>query len=502
MARPKLESVLAAMGNAGAKTVEALKHIIAEKRKTMGASSTENLSARERILALLDEGTFSEIGTYALRKNNEYDTEEGLESVICGWGSVNGYLVYVFSQDYSRSKGAVSEAHAKKICELYRLALENGAPVIGIFDSAGAMIPEGVRALSGYASVMSMVSKASGVIPQIALVPGLCAGTSSVICSMFDFVIVTEKTSSLSLNSPFVINCSEAGTSAFALETGLASQVSENDFALCKEARRLLSYLPSNNKIGTIFDFDSENPNRKLNENVFAPSGDIHSLLEAIGDSRSFYEIGKEYGSSFVTGFLALGGNVIGVIATNGAKDGGKMTIQATRKASKFLSFCDNFCIPILTVVDSVGPDVSKEAEKSTYAAELAKLSSLYASALVPMVTLIAGQAYGIAYTILGSKAIGADVVYAFESSNIGPMSADSAVAFLWNDQIDGETSREDLEKLWDKTCGSPATAAASGDIDDLIPVSDARIRIAGAFEMLSGKCKLGVRKRHVNMPL
>ena len=502
MAKSNVEALIASIKNAGQKTASALKTILGEMDRTPAEAADGKLTARERLTSLLDEGTFSELGAYVFRRNNEYDTEEGLESVICGWGSIDGTLVYCFAQDYSRAKGAVSEAHARKIREVYRLAMENGAPVIGVFDSAGAVIPEGVKALAGYSTIMSCVSDASGVIPQIAVVPGVCAGSAAVVAAMFDFLIITEETGAVSVNSPFVVNASDIGKSKFAAETGLAARVAKNDRAAMAEARRLVSYLPANNAEGTVFDKTNDNANRLLADDAFTAGGDVKTLISAVADKGEFIELYGSYAPSVTVGLLSVGGTVAGVIATNHAVNGGKLTIGAARKASRFLSFLDSFNIPAVTILDSEGPDVSADTERSTYAAELAKLASVYASARTPLVTLIAGEAYGAVFSIMGSKAIGADVVYALDTAKVGAMSAKAAVAFLWNDRIEGSVTREDLEATWDETNGSPAAAAAAGEIDDIIPLAEVRQHVAAAIEMLASKSKSSPRKRHANMPL
>ncbi len=502
MAKSNVEALIASIKNAGQKTASALKTILSEMDRSPAASRDGKLTARERLTSLLDEGTFSEIGAYVFRRNNEYDTEEGLESVICGWGSIDGQLVYCFAQDYDRAKGAVSEAHARKIREVYRLAMENGAPIVGVFDSAGAVIPEGVKALAGYSTLMSCAANASGVIPQIAVVPGICAGSAAVVAAMFDFLIITEETGAVSVNSPFVVNAQDIGKSKFAAETGLAARVAKNDSAAMAEARRLVSYLPSNNAEGTVFDKTNDSANRFLADDVFTAGGDVKALIGALADNGEFIELYADYAPSVTVGLLSVGGTVAGVIANNHAVDGGKLTIGAARKASRFLSFLDSFNIPAVTILDSEGPDVSADTERSTYAAELAKLASVYASARTPLVTLIAGEAYGATFSIMGSKAIGADVVYALEDAKIGALSAKAAVAFLWNDKIEGSVTREELEETWNETNGSPAAAAAAGEIDDIITLPEARQHIAAAIEMLASKSKSSPRKRHANMPL
>ena len=503
MDKKNLDAILAAFKSAGIKTAAALRSLLAET-DAAAPSSAESLTARGRIAALFEEGTFMESGAYVKRRMSELDgaAADAFEGVICGWGSVAGRLVYAFSQDYSRTKGAISEAHAKKIAEIYRLAMENGAPIIGIFDSAGALMPEGVRALAGYSTLMNCAAAASGVIPQIAIVPGVCAGSASVVAGMFDFLIISEAKGSVSFNAPFVLGEKAVGTSAFVTESGLAALTASGDGDCIAKAKLLLSYLPMNNQEGTVYTAERDNINRLIDLSAYEASKNVLDLIGAIADKGSFLETYAAYGKELVTGFLALGGSIVGVVANQKCVNDGILTAHAARKASRMITFCDSFHIPVVTVLDSKGPDVSLEAEASTYASELARLAFAYSTAKTPLITLIAGEAYGAVFSLMGAKAQGADVVLALESAKIGVMPASSAVAFLWNDQITEEITREDLEQQWDETVGSPVAAAASGEIDDIIDAAELRQRIAGAVMMLSAKSKKIPARRHSNMPL
>ena len=502
MDKKNIDAVLAALKKAGVKTASALRSLLAESDSNAEASAA-NLSARGRIEALFDEGTFMESGAYVSRRRSELDCEgDAFEGVICGWGSVSGRLVYAFSQDYSRTKGAVSEAQAKKIAEIYRLAIQNGAPVIGIFDSAGALLPEGVSALAGYGTIMNCVSKASGVIPQIAVIPGVCAGSAAVVAGMFDFVIISEKNGNVSFNAPFVMNAPEAGKADFVSKSGLAALTAEGDGECIAKAKLLLSYLPMNNAEGTVIEANNDDVNRLVDVSSYNETGKAIELISAFADNGSFVELYSAYAKELVCGLAAIGGTVVGIVANNKAELGGVLSASAARKAARLITFCDSFNIPVVTVLDSEGPDVSVEAEASPYAAELAKLAFAYATAKTPMITVIAGEAYGAVFSLMGSKALGADVVLALESAKVGVMSAKKAVAFLWNDKITADVSRADLEKEWDETVGTPVAAATAGEIDDIIDASELRQRIGGAVMMLSAKSACAPTRRHANMPL
>lgn len=497
MEKKNFDAIFDAVKSAGVKTAAALKSFLAES-DAKAAADAGCLTARGRIEALFDAGTFMESGTFVRRSDNE----DAFEGVICGWGSVAGRLVFAFCQDYSRAKGALTEAHADKIAEIYRLAIENGAPVIGIFDSAGALLPEGVKALSGYSKIMKAVSMASGVIPQIALIPGVCSGSAAVIAGMFDFIIISEEKGKVSFNAPFAVDCKETGSASFAAESGLASLTAKNDADCILKAKALLSYLPMNNMEGTLEECNNDDINRLCDISSYANSNDTAELARIIADNGTYLELNSSYAKEMTVGFITLGGTVCGIVANRKSENGGILTASAARKASRMVSFCDAFDIPVLTFIDSEGPDVSAEAEASPYAAELAKLTFAYSSAKCPLVTVIAGEAYGAVFSVMGSKALGADVVLALESAKIGVMSAERAVAFLWNDQISETVSRKDLEDRWNETQGSPVSAASTGEIDDIIDASELRQRAAGAVMMLSAKSKCAPARRHANMPL
>lgn len=503
MDKKNLDAIRAALKSAGVKTAAALRSLLAET-DAFASAPAESLTARGRITALFDEGTFMESGAYVRRRASELDADarDAFEGVICGWGSVAGRLVYAFSQDYCRTKGAISEAHSKKIAEIYRLAIENGAPIIGIFDSAGALMPEGVRALAGYSTLMQCAAAASGVIPQIAVIPGTCAGSAAVVAGMFDFLIISDTKGSVSFNAPFVIGDSAAGKSAFVAKSGLAALTGNGDGDCIAKAKLLLSYLPMNNQEGTLTVSARDDLNRLVDLSGYTSTENAEDLIGAISDNGFFLELYAAYGKEIVTGLITLGGTVVGVVANQKCVNDGILTAAAARKASRMVTFCDSFHIPVVTLLNSKGPDVSIEAEASTYASELAKLAFAYSSAKTPLITVIVGEAYGAVFSLMGAKALGADIVLALESAKVGVMPASTAVAFLWNDQISEEVSRQDLEKQWDETVGSPVAAASAGEIDDIIDAAELRQRIGGAVMMLSAKSKKAPARRHLNMPL
>lgn len=488
-----LEAFAETLRNISVKTASALRELLAEGAQPEGGE----LNARARLEAIFDEGTFSELGTYVRRRAGEFDpaAKDEFEGVICGWGAVNGRLVYAFSQDIARCSGSVSEAHARKICDLYRLALDNGAPVIGVFDSAGAYLPEGVRALAGYGSIMKCVSAASGIIPQIAVVPGYASGPAAVICGMFDLVITTEK-GSVSVNAPSLVE----GKSENADTVGTLSVT--DDAQAVALAKNILDYLPSNNAEGNVDGISRDSINREVSLATYENSKDAHDLLSALVDDGKLVELYADYAPEALCALASVGGVAVGVVATNKAVCGGMLTAKAARKISRAVSFFDSFNIPVLTAVDSVGLDRSAQSEGAPYASELAKLASAYAAANCPKITLVAGEAYGSVFTVLGSRALGADLVLALDSAKIASMNAESAVAFLWNDKISADVTREQLEKCWDTSVATPVEAAAAGEIDDIISAGETRARIGAALNMLSCKSTSLISRKHLVMPL
>lgn len=510
MEKNDVDNIMSALNNVRVKTAADLRQLLNDSSSNAASIIKDDgtLSARDRVISIFDDGTFVETGAFMKRRKTEFDSAslDSFEGVITGYGAVDGRLIFVFAQDFSRSKGAVSEAQAKKIASVYKLAVENGAPVIGIFDSAGAFVYDGVKAMAGFGTVMKCAASASGIIPQIALICGSCSGSSAVISGIFDFTVVSEDKGSVYINSPFLIGNS-TGSADSAKKTGFAALSAKNDAECISLLHTLINYLPMNNAEGTVREMPSDEINRLVDiSSVMTDGCDMNALVSNIADSGKYFELYSEFAPEMTVGFISLGGVVAGICANQPKVKDGVLSPSAARKASRFVSFCDCFNIPVITIVDSCGLDISKDAENSPYASELAKLASVYASASTPLISLITGRAYGAVYTIMCSKSIGADIAFALDTAKIGAMPAESAVAFLWNDKIgtkDGiEYTRETLEKKWDETFGSSVEAAYAGEIDDIIDASEIRQRLAAAVEMLSEKSRLAPTKRHGNMPL
>lgn len=471
---------------------------------------SEASTAKERIKSLFDEGTFAEVGAFAHRISAEFNGDNSeLEGVICGYGAVDGRLVFAFAQDFSRMKGALGAMHAKKICDLYDLAIKNGAPVIGVLDSAGAFVLEGVEALAGYGKIMKKVSDASGVIPQIAVIAGICGGTMAAVASMFDITVGSDKGGSFYVNPPFVLNNldkkSNFGSIKTAAESGLIHAVTADDNTAIAYVRRLLSYIPQNNADGTAYTVTGDEINRLTPdvEAIISTEGySMADVIKAISDDAEFLELSADYAKSILTGFVTLGSMVIGIVANQPSVNAGKLTAGAAKKAARFISFCDCFAIPLLTLVDTEGYDISTESENDHYSASLAKLASAYASSDNAKVTVVLGKAYGAAFTLMGSKSIGADIAFAADRAKISAMPTASAVAFAWNDKVIDNAKRGEIEAEWDSVMASPVVAAKTGEIDDIISLDELRQRASAAFEMLGAKNALCLKKRHNNLPI
>ncbi|MBE6596163.1 MAG: hypothetical protein E7641_00695 [Ruminococcaceae bacterium] len=451
--------------------------------------------SKERLELLFDVGTFVELGAYTRRPTSP----EEYESVVCGYGAVDGKLVFAFAQDSGRTKGAFGERHARKIADMYSLAVKNGAPVVGVFDSAGAVVYDGASALAAYGKVMKCVSDASGVIPQIAVIDGVCGGSAAVIASMFDLTVTIENKSKLYVNSPFAVG-DEILKKGFSSANGLSAAEKATEADAFAYVKQLLGMLPQNNAEGAVINDLTDDINRLVGFD--AESYDPEALMAQLSDNGRFVRVYKDYAENLCAGFAVFGGVAAGVVASD-PKNGGVLDINAARVAAKLVSFCDSFSIPVVTLVNSEGLDVSAEAEGASYASELSRLAMAYASAENAKLTVVMGKAYGAAFTLLGSKSVGADMAYALEGAAISVLSPEASVAFVWNDKVgkDGAT-REEVEAEWKEKCASAAEAAERGEIDDVIEASELRKRICAALSMLAFKAEGKPSRRHAVMPL
>ena len=465
---------------------------VAELRATLAAS--EGSDVKNLIAALFDENTFVETAAYTKRGYSEFITTERsseFEGVICGYGAIDGKLVFAFAEDAERMGGAIDERHAKKICDLYKMAMDNGAPVIGIFNSNGMDVFEGTAGLAAYGRIMSSVTKASGVIPQIAFVAGKCIGTCAAIASMFD-IVIKEKKASLYVSSPVLTDLEGAQDSVVAHSADLAQCV--------ERIRNLISFLPSNSSIGIqTSEIFTDNFNRKLGDVNFG--GDALMAISLICDNGVHYELSPDFAKVAKTVFATIGGVKCGIVATSFNENEGRITADAAKKISKFVNFCDSFSIPVVTLVDSLGLAIDEGNERG-FAPELGRLAFSYATTKAPKITVILGHAIGASFVLLGSKSLGADIVYTLDNAEIGALSATSGVAFAWDKYITEETTRESLVEDWKASVSSPAHAAESGEIDDIINTNELRARICSALLMLSYKGSHSMVARRKVLPL
>ena len=429
-----------------------------------------------KIALLFDAGTFVETGAYIKRAG----CAEESEGVIGGYGSVDGKLAFAFVQDGDRMKGAFDATGAKKISALYKMAISAGAPVIGVFDSAGALVPEGSGVLSAYGELLGTISAASGVIPQISVISGSCTGLCAVAAGMFDVKIAAD-TAKVYLT----VEKDEA------LDADVICKSEEEAFAA---ARKLIVTLPSNNAdVACVACADA------AERAVVADETDTGALITDICDAGSTVVLGEQQKDGMLTLLASVGGVTVGIVATDRAQNGGKLTAKGARRAAKLVSLCDSFNIPVLTLVDSEGIDPACTAcGVKAYGA----LSGAYASASCAKVTVVTGNAYGAAFTLLGSRAQGADLALALPESCISVMDPAAAVAFLYNDQITQEKSRAEVEAEYKATEASAQAAAEKGDIDDIIPAEELRARICAALYMLQGKADGIPTRKHANLPL
>lgn len=456
-------------------------------------------SAYELMNALFDDGTFVETGAYVKAYANEIGASdpEGYEGVVCGYGACDGRLVFAYAFDAARANGAFSKAAAEKISGLYDLALKNGAPVVEMFDSLGAYVLEGVDVLAGYGKVMKKSASVKGKLPQIAVVLGNCTGASAVIANMADAVVVTEG-AVFSQNPANVLAEAgagkDAGSASSAFENGYADDIAKTPDEAVASAKAILAYLPSNKLDKNVYA-GCEDTNRATPEiaSIVAKADyDAHDVISSIADGSSYKELTAGKAKTVVTAFAFIYGIPTGIVANNPAEKNGKMCAGALRKASSFIKLCDSLGMPVLTLVGTDGFDEACEAHGGRLPEETAELALAYAKATVPTVTVNLGEAYGTAFAVMGSKALGADLVYALDSAKVGVLKPTSSVAMLWTEKLAGSRTpiekRKSLEEDWELYMTTPILAANAGQIDDIIPAEELRMRVASALEMLSMK--------------
>jgi len=478
------------------------------------------LTARERIELLLDEGSFEEFDMFVEHRSHEFGMEKTKvpgDGVVTGWGTINGRLVYVFSKDFTVFGGSLSGAHAAKICKVQDMAMKNGAPIVGIFDAGGARIQEGVESLAGYADIFQRNILASGVIPQISVIMGPCAGGDVYSPAMTDFIFMVKDTSYMFVTGPDVVKTVTnevvtaeelGGARVHASKSGVVDGAYENDFETLTQMRRLIDFLPLSNreKPPTRPHFDDvtreeTSLDRLIPDNPNKPY-DMKELVEKVADEGDFFEIGADFGKNILTGFVRLDGSTVGIVANQPMVLAGVLDIDASRKAARFVRFCDAFNIPIVTFVDVPGFLPGTKQELGGLIKHGAKLLFAYGEATVPKVTVITRKAYGGAYDVMSSKHLRGDVNYAWPSAEIAVMGAKGAVEIIFRADIGDPEKIAARTQEYSDRFANPFVAASLGYVDDVIMPRETRKRIIRALGTLKNKKLENPWKKHDNIPL
>lgn len=481
------------------------------------------LTARERIQLLLDEGSFEELGKFVMHRCKDFglDKEYYLgDGVVTGYGTINGRLVYVFSQDFTVFGGSLSETHAEKIVKLMELAMKNGAPVIGLNDSGGARIQEGVVSLGGYADIFYRNTLASGVIPQISAIMGPCAGGAVYSPAITDFILMVENTSFMFVTGPNVVKTvthedvtSEelGGATTHSTKSGVTHFACANELECIQYIKKLLSYIPQNcEEEAPRLPYTPGNESRPQLNNI-VPSNpnqpyDMREVIDGIVDDGSFFEVHKNFAENIVVGFARLAGRSIGVVGNQPASLAGVLDIDASVKAARFVRFCDSFNIPLLVLEDVPGFLPGTDQEWNAIITNGAKLLYAFSEATVPRVTVITRKAYGGAYDVMNSKHIGADLNYAWPTAEIAVMGAKGAAEIIFRKEISeaADPQAKLNEKVDEYTLkfANPYRAAHRGYIDEVIYPDQTREKLIRSFQMLENKVATLPRKKHGNIPL
>ncbi len=510
--------------------IEQLHHLRAESHMGGGKTRIEKqkaagkLTARERIDLILDNGTFREIDAFVVHRERNFnmDKQQYLgDSVVTGWGTINGRLVYIFSQDFTVFGGSLSEVHAEKVCKIMDMAVKNGAPVIGINDSGGARIQEGVVSLGGYADIFLRNTLASGVVPQISIIMGPCAGGAVYSPALTDFIFMVKNTSHMFITGPDVVKAVTGeevtfeelgGAMTHNAISGVAHMAAESEADCLYLVRELLSYFPSNNMEDPPFKTNGDDTLRTetaldtlVPDNPNKPY-DIKEVIHLIMDNGEFYEIQEHYAQNIVVGFARLGGYSVGIVANQPMVLAGVLDINASEKAARFVRFCDCFNIPLIVFEDVPGFLPGVDQEHSGIIRHGAKLLYAFCEATVPKITVVTRKAYGGAYCVMNSKHIRADLNLAWPTAEIAVMGPDGAVNIIFRKELteaeDPAARKAELVTDYREHFATPYVAAQRGYVDDIIEPSQTRPRLINALNMLQNKRDHNPPKKHGNMPL
>ena len=508
------------------KIIEALEARRAEARLGGGQRRIDaqhgkgKLTARERLDVLLDPGSFEEYDMFVTHRARDFGMDATVipgDGVVTGWGTINGRMVYVFSQDFTVFGGSLSETHAQKICKIMDLAVQNGAPVIGLNDSGGARIQEGVAALGGYAEVFWRNVQASGAVPQISVIMGPTAGGAVYSPAMTDFIYMVRDTSFMYVTGPDVVKTVTSeivtheelgGAGTHTKVSSVADAAFENDIEALLEVRRLFDFLPLNadEKAPRVATFDTIDRRDDALDTIIPDSPtkpyDMREVVLRLADEGDFLELQKDHAGNILTGFIRIDGDTVGVVANQPLVLAGCLDINSSRKAARFIRFCDCFNIPILTLEDVPGFLPGTAQEYGGIIKHGAKLLFAYAEATVPKVTVITRKAYGGAYDVMASKHIRADVNYAWPSAEIAVMGAKGATEILYRAELGDKDRIAGRTREYEDRFANPFVAAERGFIDDVIMPHSTRKRVARAFATLKKKKVAVPAKKHDNIPL
>ncbi|HQU35984.1 MAG TPA: carboxyl transferase domain-containing protein [Anaerolineales bacterium] len=485
--------------------------------------SKGRLTARERIELLVDKGSFREMDSFVQHRTHDFGLDKQKfisDSVITGWGTIEGRLVYVFSQDFTVFGGSLGEVHAEKICKIMDMAMKSGAPVIGLNDSGGARIQEGVVALAGYADIFLRNTMASGVVPQISAIMGPCAGGAVYSPALTDFIFMTRNTSYMFVTGPDVVKAVTheevtqeelGGASVHSEKSGVCHVAADSEADTLFLIRKMLGYLPQNNMEDPPF-LVTDDPLRMdetldsiIPDDANKPY-DIKDVIRPIMDGGQFFEIHENYAQNIVVGFARLGGHSVGIVANQPAVLAGVLDIDASEKGARFVRFCDSFNIPIITFEDVPGFLPGTNQEHHGIIRSGAKLLYAYCEATVPKLTVVTRKAYGGAYCVMSSKHIRSDINLAWPSAEIAVMGPDGAVNIIFRKELekakDPVARKAELVADYREKFASPYVAAERGYIDDVIEPKETRPRLINALEMLSNKRDTNPAKKHGNIPL
>ena len=478
------------------------------------------LTARERIEVLVDPGSFEEFDMFVTHRCNDFGLDKDSypgDGVITGWATINGQIIYLFSQDFTVFGGSLSETNAQKICKVMDMAVQNGAPIIGLNDSGGARIQEGVASLGGYAEVFKRNILASGVVPQISVIMGPCAGGAVYSPAMTDFIFMVRGSSYMFVTGPDVVKTVTnesvtaedlGGAVTHTTKSSVADMAFDNDILALREVRRLLEYLPASNRVGAISKKVYDDPERievSLDDLIPTDTGvayDIKELIIKLADENDFFEIQPDFARNIIIGFIRLGGSSIGVVANQPKVLAGCLDVDSSRKAARFVRFCDAFNIPILTLVDVPGFLPGTQQEYGGIIKHGAKLLFAYGEATVPKVTVITRKAYGGAYDVMSSKHLRGDINYAWPTAEIAVMGAKGAVEIIYKSDLSNKKKIEGHTKQYEERFSNPFVAAEKGYIDEVIMPRSTRKRLVRAFKSLEGKKQENPWKKHDNIPL